>query len=283
MTRVKKKVVVSDETIEKNFNNKVGDTPNSLLLDSIRIDVKPKTENQKNLVKSIKENEITIVSGLAGTGKTFLSCSEALKLLKNKDNPFEKIILVKSVTTLKDEEIGYLKGSLIEKMEPFMYSFIGNFEKLIGKAKTNKLRELGLVEILPIAYLRGINIDNAIILVDETQNISKRNIRTILTRLGQNSKMIFLGDEKQIDIKNVKDSSLEFLIERFDHINGIGSVRLEVDDVLRNPLIKEIEKVFEQITDDKTAKMNPKEIIQEVQKNDAIENSKKNKSKKWFF
>lgn len=270
MGRPRKKQPMTNEEVDAVFKNtNSGVTPMSKLLDSIRIDVKPKTENQKELIKSIKENEITIASGLAGTGKTFLTCAEALKLLKNQENSYSRIILVKSVTTLKDEEIGYLKGSLIEKMEPFMYSFIGNFEKLIGKGNTAKLRELGLIEILPIAYLRGINIDNAIILVDECQNITKRNMRTILTRLGQNSKMVFLGDEKQIDIKNPKESALEFLMDRFDHINGIGSVRLKVEDILRNPLIKEIENVFESVTDEETARKTPKEIIEEVKKEDS--------------
>ena len=98
---------------------------------NVRVDIKPKTENQKKLVQAIKENEIIIASGLPGTGKTFLACAEALKLVKSTDNRYDKIILVKSVTTLKDEEIGFLKGTMEDKMEPFMDSFLDNFNNRI--------------------------------------------------------------------------------------------------------------------------------------------------------
>ena len=143
-----------------------------LVLTTLSVNIKCRTENQKKLINSIKQNEITICSGLPGTGKTFLSCAQALKLLKSK-NPgkYKRIVLIKSVTTLKNEEIGFLKGSLEEKMEPYIDSFMDNFRKLIGKARTGKLRSLGLVEVLPIAFARGRSIDKSIIIIDEAQNI----------------------------------------------------------------------------------------------------------------
>lgn len=177
------------------------------------------------------------------THNTFLSCSEALRLLKNYKK-YEKIIIVKSVTTLRNEEIGFLKGDMRDKMEPFMYSFIHNFEKLIGKFNVAKLRAWGLIEELPIAYMRGINLDNAIIIIDEAQNISIDNIRTILTRLGTDSKMIFLGDEYQIDMKHKDQSSLRFIMEKFQDLDEVGIVTLTEDDVVRNPLIRKMEKIF---------------------------------------
>ena len=196
-----------------------------------------------NLVNEIKNKEIVICSGLPGTGKTFLSCAVALELLK-KDPRYRKIVIVKSVTTLKDEEIGFLKGTMKEKMEPFMYSFMHNFEKVIGKQNVEALRANNMIEELPIAYMRGINIDNSITIIDEAQNISIDNIRTIMTRLGENSKMIFLGDENQIDMKKKSESSLNFIIDKFKDFEEVGTVVLGEDDVVRNPLIKKIEQIF---------------------------------------
>ena len=213
------------------------------ILDTTRINVKCKNEAQKQLLKSIKDNDITICTGAPGTGKTFLSCYQSIMELKN-NNLINKIVIIKSVTTLKSEELGFLKGSLAEKMEPFIYSFIKNFEKIIGPALTEKMQHEKLIETLPIAYMRGINIDNAIVIIDEVQNITIENIRTILTRLGENSKMILLGDTNQIDIKNKKDSSLSFLMEKFQNIERIGTVKFNPEDVIRHPLIVKIEEVF---------------------------------------
>jgi len=221
----------------------------SVLLSTLRVNIKCKTENQKSLINSIKQNEITICSGLPGTGKTFLSCAQGLKLLKSK-NPgkYKRIVLIKSVTTLKNEEIGFLKGSLEEKMEPYIDSFMDNFRKLIGKARTHKLRGIGLIEVLPIAFARGRSIDNSIIIIDEAQNISLDNIRTLMTRIGDNSKMIILGDVKQKDIRNKKDSALEVVLKQFKDIEGFGCVELRnPEDVVRNPIIKLIEEVFDKL------------------------------------
>ena len=215
-------------------------------VDLIHVNIKCKSENQKKLVKLIREKEVVICSGLAGVGKTYLACAEALRSVKNYSK-YHKIIIVKSVTTLKNEEIGFLKGDLKDKMAPFMFSFFHNFEKLIGKELTGKLRYEGIIEELPIAYMRGINLDNSIIIIDEAQNISIDNIRTILTRLGKDSKMIFLGDRKQIDIKNKNESALDFLLDEFQHIEEIGVIVLDHNDVVRNPLIKKIESVFDRL------------------------------------
>ncbi len=219
-------------------------TEESRMTDTMTINVKCKTVNQKSLVNSIKENEVTICSGPAGTGKTYLACAEALKLIKRYAK-YRKIIIVKSVTTLKNEEIGFLKGGLREKMEPFMFSFVHNFEKLIGQTITSRLRELKTIEEMPIAYMRGINLDRSVIIIDEAQNISQDNIRTIMTRLGKDSKMIFLGDERQQDSKG--GNGLTFLMDHFTDIEEIGCVQFNKSDVVRNPLIAKIERVFDSL------------------------------------
>jgi phosphate starvation-inducible protein PhoH and related proteins len=219
-------------------------TEESRMTDTMTINVKCKTENQKALVNAIKEKEVIICSGPAGTGKTYLACAEALKLIKRYAK-YKKIVIVKSVTTLKNEEIGFLKGNLREKMEPFMFSFVHNFEKLVGQAITSRLRELKTIEEMPIAYMRGINLDKSIIIVDEAQNISQENMRTIMTRLGRDSKMIFLGDERQQDSKG--HNGLTFLMDHFSDIEEIGCVQFNKSDVIRNPLIAKIERVFDSL------------------------------------
>jgi len=251
MTKRRNKRLTEEEMIEvENFVQTK--RQENKLFPQIRIDVKPKTDNQKKLVEAIKNNEIIITSGLPGTGKTFLACAEALKMLKNTDLPFQKIILVKSVTTLKDEEIGFLKGTMEEKMEPFMDSFLDNFNKIIGEVLTNKLREQGYIQIKPIAYVRGRSIDKSIIIIDEAQNITLDNMRTLMTRIGDNSKMIILGDVKQKDIRNKKESSLEVVIEKFKDKSGFGIVELRnSEDIVRNPIIKVIEDIFDQLEEEK--------------------------------
>ena len=219
-------------------------TEETRMTDTMTITVKCKTENQKILVNAIKGKEIIVCSGPAGSGKTFLACAEALRLIK-RNSKFKKIIIVKSVTTLKNEEIGFLKGNLREKMEPFMFSFVHNFEKIVGQSITSRLRELKTIEEMPIAYMRGINLDRSIIIIDEAQNISQDNIRTIMTRLGKDSKMIFLGDERQQDSKG--GNGLTFLMEHFTHIEEIGCVQFNKSDVVRNPLIAKIERVFDSL------------------------------------
>ncbi len=217
-------------------------------LKSMSVNYKCKTENQGKLRDSIRNNEITIVSGLPGTGKTYIACAEALKMIKSKPK-YKKILLVKSVVQLKGEELGHLPGDIQEKFDPYMGSFVDNFEKIIGESLTRKLRELGLINMQPLAFVRGRSIDNTIIIVDESQNISIDNMRTLMTRIGDNSKMIILGDVKQKDIRNKKDSSLEVIIDRFNKIDNFGCVELrDPNDVVRNPIIKIIEHTFDNLS-----------------------------------
>lgn len=129
-------------------------------LRNVKIEVNTKSENQKKFIESINKNQVTIGSGFAGCGKTFLSCVEAIRLMKT--GKYEKIVLVKSVTTLEGEDIGYLKGDMAEKMAPFMYSFRYHFRNIIGDALTKKMEEDGRIEIVPLAYIRGVEFKNCL-------------------------------------------------------------------------------------------------------------------------
>lgn len=218
-------------------------------LSTLKLELKHKNEKQKKFTQAIKTNDVIICTGPSGSGKTYLSVGMAIKLLK--EEQYKKIVLIKSVTTLKTEEIGFIKGSIQDKMEPFMYSFINNFEKLIGKENTSNLRENGYIETLPIAYLRGINIDNSIILVDEVQNISHDNLKTILTRLGENSKIILLGDTEQVDIKYKKESSLIKLVEKIKKVpsESVSLTEFNEEDIVRHKLTSYFINLFKEEED----------------------------------
>ena len=235
----------------KMSKSKIKSRNKEAIKDCMYTDVKviAKNESQKRLVRSIKDNQITICGGKAGCGKTFMSVGYALKLLRAERNYYQKIYLVKSVTTLKGEEVGFLKGDLKEKIAPFMESFFINMEKLIGENDLDSLLHNNFIKPYPIAYLRGASLDNAIIIIDEAQNVSMDNARTIMTRLGENSKMVFLGDSNQIDIKHKNNSCLDILINLFKDVEDVGTIVMDDKDRnVRNPLIDEIEDKFDDWT-----------------------------------
>lgn len=204
--------------------------------------VKCKNAEQEQLKDAIDIYPVTVCYGSAGTGKTYLSLLESLHLL-NKGS-FKKLVLIKSVTVVKGEEIGFIKGSQEDKMDPFMYSYTGNINKIYGDTETAiELRKNGIIEWLPIAYVRGVNIDDSIIIVDESQNLSLDNFKTIITRMGSNSKIIFLGDVEQIDRKRKSESCLSVVCDLFNESEFVKIVKLE--ESIRNPIIPKILEVLD--------------------------------------
>ena len=196
-----------------------------------------KTKKQQELVNLIESKEVVVAVGPAGTGKSFVTLATALGLLGEK---YKKIILVKSVTTIPGEEIGFIPGGIGEKMEPFMMSYTWNIDKITGEGSARSMIQKKLIEVLPIAYIRGLSIDNAIVCVDEAQNLSKHAFKTIMTRIGSDSKYIFLGDIEQIDRKKKDDSCLSTVLDAFSDNDIIGTVEFKDEDCVRNPIIPEI-------------------------------------------
>ena len=196
--------------------------------------IKCLNERQKEFQNSIREKEVTICTGLAGSGKTFLALYNALKLL---EQGYKKIILVKSVLTVEDEELGFLPGDISQKMQPFIMSYTGNLNKLIGEKETEQLFKDKVVEVLPLAYIRGINIDESIVLLDECQNLTINTFKSIITRIGSNSKYIIMGDTEQIDMKDKKQSALVKVMDLFEDSDLIGTVKFTDEDCVRNPII----------------------------------------------
>jgi len=210
---------------------------------------KNNSTNQGAIVKSItsKDNTITIVHGRPGTGKTFSAIQGALKTFKN--GSYKKIYLTKSVKTLdnKSEDIGFLKGSLEEKIAPFMFSYDFNFKQIISPTVYMAAREQQVIEFLPLAYIRGIGLNNCIIILDEAQNINNAILRTVLSRIGQNCKLIILGDTQQKDSSSGHTSGLEFLIKHFSDIKGFTVIEMTAEDQSRADIINQIEDRYEEL------------------------------------
>lgn len=194
----------------------------------------PKTEKQELLYKTIRQKEVTIASGPAGTGKSYVTLAAALSLL----GPiYKKVVLIKSVTTLPGEEIGFLKGDTAAKMEPFMFSYKWNIDKMCGEHAFDQLIDKKIIEILPLAFIRGITIDDAIVILDEAQNFSSHTFKSIMSRIGSNSKYIFLGDTEQIDMRKKEQSFLKPLINLFGDEDYVGTIEFTDEDCVRNPII----------------------------------------------
>ena len=131
-------------------------------------------------------------------------------------------------------------------MFPFTISFLDNFHKIIGEGLTQIMLDHGYIEVLPLAYIRGRSIDNAIIIVDEAQNITQKNMRSTMTRIGTDTKMIITGDTKQVDMKNSKLSSLDLVVRLFENKEDIGTMSFSVGDIVRDPIVKIIEETFDE-------------------------------------
>jgi len=204
-----------------------------------------KTESQKKLYRKIKENQMIFIHGPAGSGKTFTALRAALEIMKN-DNNINEILITKPIIEAGEEHIGFLKGDLLEKTQPYMKSFYSTMEKLIGKATTNMLKTREYVKEEPIAYMRGSTFDNCICIIDEAQNTTVTGLKLIISRLGQNAKMIIMGDTDQVDIKikETDKTGLQDAFERFKGIKGISFHEFSEDDIVRNSLLIDIMKRY---------------------------------------
>ena len=200
--------------------------------------IKCKNARQKEFLKTMQDKEVTICNGLAGSGKTYVALYHALKSLEK--GQCDKIVLVKSVTTLDQEDVGFLPGDIAQKMDPFMYSYYGNIDKIIGEEWRKRLVKEGKIQIQPLAYIRGINIDNAVCIIDECQNLYLDAFKSIITRIGENSKYIILGDCQQIDRRKKQSSVLEKILKIFKDSDFVGTVEFQPEDCVRNPLIPKI-------------------------------------------
>ncbi len=195
--------------------------------------ISAKTKNQELLAESIDNNDLTFAIGKPGTGKTFLSTIKGVEALECGD--YDKLVVTTPVVEV-GEKLGYLPGDLKDKVDPHFQPIYDAICERMPKKRMEALINDGRIEIAPIAYMRGRTFSNSFIIVDEAQNCNFMQLKTIYTRLGLNSKMIFTGDPKQSDIP---DSGLEEFVNRLDRgIPGIGKVELQAEDIVRHPLLK---------------------------------------------
>ena len=198
-------------------------------------------EEQKIAKAEVMNNTVTLLKGQAGSGKTLLACQIALDMFFNRQ--VNKIIITRPVVAAADD-IGYLPGGLKEKMDPWLAPIYANLYMLYNKETIDKLVESQSIEILPFAFVRGRTFVNAVVIVDEAQNVSNGQTEMIVGRLGLNSKMIFCGDTSQIDLKNKKESGIDFFKILESRVSGVKVITLLQNH--RHPIVPEILNVYKE-------------------------------------
>ena len=204
--------------------------------------LKYKSEKQKEYTQDIEDNEISICTGPAGTGKSTLAILKSLDLLWCEDNEFNCLVLVKPVVEA-GESLGFLPGEKEDKLYPYLYSSLYVVEKFLGEKVCSQLIAAGYIKFQALAYMRGINYDNTVIFLEEAQNTTIHQMKTILTRIGSHAKLIISGDLEQSDRyteAQVHKSGLFEATKILNKIDGIGIFEFDIDDVVRNPLIGKI-------------------------------------------
>ena len=214
-----------------------------------------KNTAQKRFYETISKQDITFCIGPAGCGKTYLSVHRALRELGNKDSKIDGIVIVKPLVEAAGEKLGYLPGDIEEKTLPFMMSFYYNMEQIIGKQRLEMLKLNNVIQVIPMAYMRGITLSDKFVILDEAQNATPEQIKMFVTRLGANSKYIITGDLAQSDIKR-GSSGLEDAVKRFAGVHGVGLASFKEKDIVRHSLVRRLLKRYKdnfQIMDEVSA------------------------------
>lgn len=208
--------------------------------------VKPKTHGQKRYVDAIQNNDIVFGVGPAGTGKTYLAVAMAAKALKDKS--VSRLILTRPAVEA-GEKLGFLPGDLQEKVNPYLRPLYDSLNDILGPEKTQKLLEKNIIEIAPLAYMRGRTLDDAIIILDEAQNTTPEQMKMFLTRLGFGSKAIVTGDVTQVDLPRGQHSGLLEAQRILANVEGISFQYLTGDDVMRHQLVQRIIAAYDKVED----------------------------------
>lgn len=211
--------------------------------------IKPKTIGQTSYAQSIKKHDIVFGVGPAGTGKTYIAVAMAINAFKNKE--VQKIILARPAVEA-GERLGFLPGDLQEKVDPYLRPLYDALHDILGRDSALRLKEKEIIEVVPLAYMRGRTLDNSFIILDEAQNTTKEQMKMFLTRLGFGSKAVVTGDITQIDLPRGKKSGLVDAIKVLDRVEGIDFCFLKDADVVRHALVRRIIVAYE-----KYAKENP--------------------------
>ncbi len=204
--------------------------------------IKARTENQKRMMSSISRNDMLFAIGPAGTGKTYTAVALAVKALKNKE--VKRIILTRPAVEA-GENLGFLPGDLKEKLDPYMQPLYDALFDMIPIDKLNQYLEANIIQIAPLAFMRGRTLDNAFVILDEAQNTTESQMKMFLTRMGANAKFIITGDMTQVDLPRNQLSGLSQAVRLLKNTNGIDIVELSTIDVIRHKLVKAIIEKYE--------------------------------------
>ena len=209
------------------------------------------TINQKKYYDTLIESEITVCSGPAGVGKSYITMKAAIDLLSDPKTPYEKIIIVRPAVEA-EEKLGSLPGNVEEKLDPYIFPSYYLLNKIIGKESREKLKEIEVIEVFALAFMRGMNIDNSILIFEEGQNSSPSQMKLLLTRIGFNSKFFISGDVEQSDrYKNKTLSGLWDAIEKFRDDDYVSTFEFkDKKDIVRNPLISKILRKYDNEPDE---------------------------------
>ena len=199
--------------------------------------LRPRTLRQKSYVDAMERNDLTFALGPAGTGKTFLATVLAVRMLS--ERKVERLILTRPAAEA-GERLGFLPGDLQQKVDPYLRPLYDALHSLMGIEKTTTLLEKGVIEVAPLAYMRGRTLDEAFVILDEAQNTTSAQMRMVLTRLGERSRMVITGDVTQIDLPSGQCSGLVEATQVLNNVEGIAICRLTSADVVRHPLVQKV-------------------------------------------
>jgi phosphate starvation-inducible PhoH-like protein len=204
--------------------------------------IKPKSANQRKLVESSYHNDLVFALGPAGTGKTYIAVALAVRALKNRE---VKRIIITRPAVEAGENLGFLPGDLQEKLDPYLRPIYDALSDMVPAEKLKYYQETRVIEIAPLAYMRGRTLHDAFVLLDEAQNTTSEQIKMFLTRMGPNSKVIITGDQTQVDLPTRQKSGLSESLKVLKDVKGIGVVKLSGKDVMRHKLVKAIIEAYE--------------------------------------
>jgi phosphate starvation-inducible PhoH-like protein len=205
--------------------------------------LRPRTDGQGRYVQALRDNDVTICIGPAGTGKTFLAVGMAVTLLRQ--GAVKKIVLVRPAVEA-GERLGFLPGDLVAKINPYLRPLLDSLNDLIEYEQVKKYMENEVIEIVPLAYMRGRTLNNAVIILDEGQNATVSQMKMFLTRMGMNSKIIVTGDITQVDLPPTLKSGLVDAMHRLRGIPRLGIIQLDESDIVRHALVQQIVKAYEE-------------------------------------
>ena len=204
--------------------------------------IKSRSENQQQLIEAYEKNDMVFAVGPAGTGKTYLSIALAVKALKEKT--IKKIILSRPAVEA-GEKLGFLPGDMKDKIDPYLQPLYDALEDMIPAVKLQDMMEKHIIQIAPLAFMRGRTLSDAVVILDEAQNTTSQQIRMFLTRMGMNTKMIITGDLTQIDLPREQRSGLKEALKILDGVEGIGVVKLGQKDIVRHKLVTRIVNAYD--------------------------------------